>query len=707
MNPIKPTVSLAALVVALCLPAADADTLLRWDFLNDTQPNGAAPTSVPDLTAPNISPAVLSRGTRATPDNVYVGGGKGAFSTNSGDQDADLASALANGSYFRVTVAPQSGSTLSLSGMDIATFTQNENASFTFEVVFSTDGFATHTSVGVINPVSDNFTGTLTTLNLAGFPALQNTASSIEFRAAYYGTDVGYQSRGLGQISGTNDDLAFYGSVVSSLPLTVTTNTLPNGTNGLSYTQSLSATGGTSPVTWTVNSGALPAGLSLTPEGIIEGFPTTNGTSNFTVLATDSALPTAATDTQALSITIVAPPPPTITTTSVANTTTGANYSQTLSNIDGTGPFTWSLTSGSLPDGLSLTAEGVIEGVPSTTGTSTFTVTVTDSATPVAGTDSQVLTITVSETLVAWDFFNDVAINGDAVTAVPDTLNSNLQSPVLSRGGDGFSAANVTFNGGRGAFSTNSNSVGDLAAALAQGAYASVTLAPQAGFKFSLTSVDLALFTQDADNLTFDVVFSTDGFASYTSAGVINPINAGWTGMNRSVNLNAFPELQNVTAPAGVEIRIAFYGGGAYNQRGFGQIVGANNDIAFNGSIAPTGPASNYAAWAASNGVTGGKYGDSDSDGIVNLVEYALQTNLTGSDGSLGIFNGTTLSFAKRGVAAFNGDVTYAIESSPTLGAAPSPWMTVAPTVNSSSTISYMFPPGPPVGFSRLKVTSP
>ena len=699
-------VQITAFLAALQITTAQADTLLRWDFSNDALQNGDAVTAAADFIAPNIASATITRGSRATPATVGGNNGRGAFATNTGEQDADLASALANGSYYSMTVAPQAGSTMSLTGMDIATFTQNTSASFTFQVVFSKDGFATSTSAGIINPVNPNYDGILSTLALSGFPALQNTTSTVEFRVAYYGTGVGYEGRGLGQIASSNNDISFYGSVVSSLPLTVTTTTLPSGINGLPYTQNLVATGGTAPLTWSISSGSLPAGLSLTSEGIIEGTPTTNGISNFTVLARDSKLPTASTDTQTLSITINAPPPPTITTTSIPNSTLGASYFQTLANIDGIGPFTWTLSSGSLPAGLTLSPEGVIEGTTAALGTSTFTVRVTDSSSPIAGTDTQVYSVTVSESIIAWDFSNDVAIDGNALTAVPDTVKTGLQTPALNRGAK-FTAANVSFTTGRGAFATDSDSAGaDLDFALAQGAYVSLTLAPQAGFKFSLTSVDLAVFTQNVGGLIFDVAFSTDGFATYTSAGTITAVSSNWNGTLRSLNLNAFPALQNVTAASGVEFRIAIYGDGAYQQRGFGQIIGANNDIAFNGTVTSTG-AGSYTTWAASNGVTGGQTGDSDKDGISNLTEYALQTNPNGSDGSVGVLSGSTISFTKRAIAVTNGDVIYEIESSPTLGAAPSPWVVISPAVNSSTTISYSFPPGPRAAFVRLKLRTP
>jgi hypothetical protein len=74
---------------------------------------------------------------------------------------------------------------------------------------------------------------------------------------------------------------------------------LPNGTEGTAYSQSLAATGG-APITWTLDAGALPGGLTLSSEGVISGTPTASGAFSFTVKAENSA----GSDTAALSITV-------------------------------------------------------------------------------------------------------------------------------------------------------------------------------------------------------------------------------------------------------------------------------------------------------------------------------------------------------------------------------------------------------------------
>jgi len=81
----------------------------------------------------------------------------------------------------------------------------------------------------------------------------------------------------------------------------ITTASLPNGTVGTAYSQTLTATGDT-PITWTLDSGTLPTGLILSTTGTISGTPTAAATSTFTVKATNAA----GNITKTLSITIAA-----------------------------------------------------------------------------------------------------------------------------------------------------------------------------------------------------------------------------------------------------------------------------------------------------------------------------------------------------------------------------------------------------------------
>ncbi len=178
--------------------------------------------------------------------------------------------------------------------------------------------------------------------------------------------------------------------------LTIATALLPGATVGTSYSLSLLATGGVPSYTWTITAGSLPAGLTLSSAGLISGTPTGAGTSNFTVKVTDSQTPTPATKTANLSITVTVAPL-TVTTPSLVGGAVGSVYNQTLHASGGIPPYTWSISAGTLPSGLTLNAStGVISGTPTATGTSTFTVKVTDS---VATTATASLSITINAAL--------------------------------------------------------------------------------------------------------------------------------------------------------------------------------------------------------------------------------------------------------------------------------------------------------------------
>lgn len=162
--------------------------------------------------------------------------------------------------------------------------------------------------------------------------------------------------------------------------VSVTTLTLPPGQVKSAYTTSLAAAGGLTPpaYSWLLSSGSLPPGLNLSSAGVIAGTPSTVGSSSFTVQVTDSEGEVAL---QALSITVtkvsgtlqISPP------NFPSQTTLTAYPTTTLEATGGTPPYTWTISSGILPDGLTLKG-AVISGTPILAGNFGFTIQVTDSA---------------------------------------------------------------------------------------------------------------------------------------------------------------------------------------------------------------------------------------------------------------------------------------------------------------------------------------
>jgi len=176
-----------------------------------------------------------------------------------------------------------------------ATATSSSQINLAWNAVPWADGYYLYTS---LTP-----TGTYTLAETV------NTTSTVAYNASpnttYYFKVAAFNSYGTspqsGYVSATtlpsggNPDPGPGGGTAP----TITTTTLPNGTVGTAYSQTLTATGD-APITWSVASGALPGGLSLSSAGVISGTPTTANTFSFTLRAANAA----GSATKALSIVI-------------------------------------------------------------------------------------------------------------------------------------------------------------------------------------------------------------------------------------------------------------------------------------------------------------------------------------------------------------------------------------------------------------------
>ena len=188
--------------------------------------------------------------------------------------------------------------------------------------------------------------------------------------------------------SGTDSqDFTLYIAPVA--PIFVT-ESLDNAMFGEEYSVELNVTG-TRPIGFTLSSGSLPDGLSLSSStGAITGTPSKGGTFEFEIAASNRVDEVRKTFT--ITVDIEEETAPKITTASLEAALLKTTYSQTL-EADGSGDITWSLSSGSLPTGLKITSAGVITGTPTKKGEYTFTVKAENDY----GTDTAEFTITVAE----------------------------------------------------------------------------------------------------------------------------------------------------------------------------------------------------------------------------------------------------------------------------------------------------------------------
>jgi len=138
----------------------------------------------------------------------------------------------------------------------------------------------------------------------------------------------------------------------------------------------LTTSGGTSPYTFSINSGSLPAGVTLDSSGLLSGTPNVDGTFSFNVHVVDSGAPTATGD-QPYTWTINPPvsvEPPTLNAMVQGITFMGGCYS-----VGGTPAYTYSVVGGALPAGLTLDVGGTINGAPTVVGPYSVTIQSTDS----------------------------------------------------------------------------------------------------------------------------------------------------------------------------------------------------------------------------------------------------------------------------------------------------------------------------------------
>ncbi|MGE0433423.1 MAG: beta strand repeat-containing protein [Planctomycetota bacterium] len=396
-------------------------------------------------------------------------------------------------------------------------------------------------------------------------------------------------------------------------------------------TMTISVSGGATPYTFAVTTGALPTGLTLdTNAGTIDGTLSAAGNFSFEITVTDNN-----TNTSMRTFMIDVYDPPTITSPAAGAISPDANinapYSRTWTAANGKTPYTWSVSAGTLPTGLTLdTNTGTVSGTPTVVESQNFDITVTDANSKTATLNYDLAVVTESAPIA----------NNDTYDAIGNTLLTvNAANGVLNN--DTGGGLSVT------AFDANSVNGGTV----------------NVNADGSFTYIAVAGDRTASDSFTY-TINNTVGPAAVGTV-TINVTNMVWyidsssAGANIGTSADPFTSLAtytaNATDAAGDFIHVA---PGAGNYTGgitlldSQQLIGAGVDLVVNAITlitATTRPVITNGGGVgvtlgADNTVRGLTVGDTTGSGIFGNAVGALTVNsvdFTGNGRSFNITGGT------------------------------------------------------------------
>jgi large repetitive protein len=232
----------------------------------------------------------------------------------------------------------------------------------------------------------------------------------------------------------------------SASPITVAPASLPTLTAGTPFSQTLSSSGGLAPYTYTLQSGVLPIGLSLTSAGVLSGTPTQRGAYSFSVRSTDSTSPTAQFVDKGYTGTVQNPS--LAISPATATAIQSVPFSQTLAIAGGVAPHSCLLETGSFPAGISVSSACVISGTTTAAaGNYPVTIRVTDASTgPGSYFEVENFTLVVSPPPSVSIAVSPASVSEDGATNLTYTVTRslNLSSPTVVGIAIGGTATNGT-----------------------------------------------------------------------------------------------------------------------------------------------------------------------------------------------------------------------------------------------------------------------
>ncbi|MGD0735693.1 MAG: putative Ig domain-containing protein [Terracidiphilus sp.] len=420
---------------------------------------------------------------------------------------------------------------------------------------------------------------------------------------------------------------------------------------------------GSDGVTWTISGGGALSNTTTT--GATFTAPAASASSlSVTVTATSVA-----DSTKTASVTITVPPAPSISTTTLPQAAVGTQFSTTLSVSGGVSPYTWTVSSGTLPSCLTLSAAGVLSGTPLASCAGTFNVTfkVTDSGSPTALTATEALTITII-----------------GAPAIMLPAPSTLPAGVFNTAYNGSVAA---ISGGTGAITTTITS-GALPAGLSLNQLnGTITGTPTAAGTFTFT-IQAADAFGDSATQTYSITVTYPALTVGTTplpAAVYNvnygPVTLTATGgSGSSANLTwTWVAASGSSLPPGVNLSTAGVISGKPTATGtFTFVVTATDSVAKESGQATNSISVTYPTLSITT--------SSLPNGVLNAVYPTTTLAATGGSGSSANYSWTWAAASGSSLpAGLNLSTAGVITGTPTAGGAFSMIITVADSVSKTN----------------------